>query len=83
MTGNELVPPVDDIEYFRVLRGDDCAYRMKKQGKSWSVSGADNLIHLLSKEWNGEGLEHIIEEGLSAWKAACLPQKILALRVLF
>lgn len=54
------------------------AYRMKKQGKHWSVPGADNLIQLLSREWNGEALEHIIEEGLeglSAWDAACSPQE--------
>ncbi|MGV8124895.1 MAG: hypothetical protein AB2L14_34540 [Candidatus Xenobiia bacterium LiM19] len=50
------------------------AYRMKKQGKHWSVNGADNLIQLLSQEWNGEVLEQIIEEGLeglSAWESAC------------
>ena len=54
------------------------AYRMKKQGKHWSVPGADNLIQLLSREWNGEALEHIIEEGLeglSAWEASCIPQE--------
>jgi hypothetical protein len=54
------------------------AYRMKKQGKSWSIQGADNLIQLLSREWNGEALEHIIEEGLeglSAWEAACVPHE--------
>jgi hypothetical protein len=54
------------------------AYRMKKQGKSWSIQGADNLIQLLSREWNGEALDHIIEEGLeglSAWEAACVPHE--------
>lgn len=50
------------------------AYRMKKQGKHWSVEGADNLIQLLSREWNGENLEEILEEGLegiSAWDELC------------
>ena len=50
------------------------AYRMKKQGKHWSVNGADNLIQLLSREWNGEDLERIIEEsieGLSEWEDLC------------
>ncbi|GEM_PF-3162696 len=45
-----------------------------EQGKRRSVPGADNLIQLLSREWNGEALEHIIEEGLeglSAWESAC------------
>jgi len=53
------------------------AYRMKKQGKHWSVNGADNLIQLLSKEWNGEDLERIIEEsieGLSEWEKLCASQ---------
>jgi len=50
------------------------AYRMKKQGKHWSVEGADNLIQLLSREWNGENLEKILEEGIegiSAWDELC------------
>jgi hypothetical protein len=53
------------------------AYRMKKQGKHWSVKGADNLIQLLSREWNGDELERIIEEGiegLSEWQELCSPQ---------
>jgi len=53
------------------------AYRMKKQGKHWSVNGADNLIQLLSREWNGEDLERIIEEsieGLSEWEELCSSQ---------
>lgn len=52
------------------------AYRMKKQGKRWSVKGADNLIQLLSQEWNGEELERIIAEGiegLSEWEDLCSP----------
>ena len=52
------------------------AYRMKKQGKHWSVNGADNLIQLLSREWNGEELERIIDEGIegfSEWEALCSP----------
>jgi hypothetical protein len=52
------------------------AYRMKKQGKHWSVNGADNLIQLLSREWNGEELERILDEGiegLSEWEALCSP----------
>lgn len=40
------------------------AYRMKKQGKHWSVEGAENLIALLSKEWNCEDVENILEQGL-------------------
>ena len=50
------------------------AYRMKKQGKHWSVEGADNLIQLLCREWNGEELENILEEGiegLAAWDELC------------
>jgi hypothetical protein len=50
------------------------AYRMKKQGKHWSVEGADNLVQLLSKEWNGENLERILEEGIEgfdAWDELC------------
>ena len=52
------------------------AYRMKKQGKRWSVNGADNLIQLLSREWNGEELERIVAEGiegLSEWEELCSP----------
>lgn len=33
------------------------AYRMKDQGKHWSVNGASNLVALLSREWNGEDVE--------------------------
>lgn len=40
------------------------AYRMKKQGKHWSQEGAENLIALLSREWNGPEVEHIMEESL-------------------
>jgi hypothetical protein len=50
------------------------AYRMKKQGKHWSIDGADNLIQLLSREWNGEALERVIDEGLaglSEWEELC------------
>ena len=50
------------------------AYRMKKQGKHWSVEGADNLIQLLSREWNGENLEKVLEEGIEgfdAWDELC------------
>ena len=50
------------------------AYRMKKQGKHWSVEGADNLIQLLCREWNGEELESILKEGiegLAAWDELC------------
>jgi len=40
------------------------AYRMKGQGKHWSIEGAENLIALLSKEWNGLEVDEILEEGL-------------------
>lgn len=56
------------------------AYRMKKQGKHWSVEGADNLIQLLSREWNGEELERILDEGiegLEEWESLCLYESIV------
>ena len=55
------------------------AYRMKKQGKHWSIDGADNLIQLLSREWNGEALEQVLDEGLagiSEWEALCTSQDL-------
>lgn len=51
------------------------AYRMKKQGKHWSIEGADNLIQLLSKEWNDEELERMLDEGiegLEEWESLCI-----------
>gem|GEM_PF-4155289 len=41
------------------------------------MNGADKLVQLLSKEWNGEDLERIIEEsieGLSEWEELCASQ---------
>jgi len=51
------------------------AYRMKKQGKHWSIEGADNLIQLLSREWNGEELEKLLDEGIEGmeeWESMCV-----------
>lgn len=56
------------------------AYRMKKQGKHWSIEGADNLIQLLSREWNGEELEKILEEGtegLEEWESLCIKELVI------
>lgn len=56
------------------------AYRMKKQGKHWSIEGADNLIQLLSREWNGEELEKLLDEGiegLEEWEAICIKDIVI------
>jgi len=46
------------------------AYRMKDQGKHWSINGAENMASLLSREWNGKDVEQTIDSllaGLSGW----------------
>ena len=44
------------------------AYRMKKQGKHWSKNGANNMVALLVKEWNGDSAQQIIDTLLSDLK---------------
>jgi len=47
------------------------AYRMKKQGKHWSVDGAENLVALLSREWNSEDVEMTLNcclADLASWE---------------
>ena len=44
------------------------AYRMKKQGKHWSKNGANNMVALLVKEWNGDCAQQIIDDLLSDLK---------------
>jgi hypothetical protein len=47
------------------------AYRMKKQGKHWSIDGAENLVSLLSREWNGEDVEAVLNiciKDLANWE---------------
>lgn len=51
------------------------AYRMKKQGKHWTVEGAENLVTLLTKEWNGEEVEAVLQQALGEldeWERSCL-----------
>lgn len=49
-------------------------YRMKGQGKHWSEEGSENLISLLSRQWNGKEVEEVLQDclnGLAEWEKLC------------